>query len=48
MSKLIQVEIVFLTYHQILETNLQRNEWKLEERINHEILGVKGFMLQTK
>ena len=48
MWKLIQVEIVFLTYHQILETNLQRNKWKLEGRINHEILGVNGFMLQTK
>ena len=37
-----QVEFVFLIYHQILKTNLQGNEEKLEGIIKNEILGIKG------
>ena len=40
--KLRQVEFVFLIYHQILKTNLQGNEEKLEGIIKNEILGIKG------
>ena len=41
--KLRQVEFVFLIYHQILKTNLQGNEEKLEGIIKNEILGIKGL-----
>ena len=40
--KLRQVEFVFLIYHQILKTNLQGNEEKLEGIIKNKILGIKG------
>ena len=40
--KLRQVEFFFLTYHQILKTNLQGNEEKLEGIIKNKILGIKG------
>ena len=33
--KLRQVEVIILIYHQILVTNLQGNELKLEGRINN-------------
>ena len=33
--KLRQVEVIILIYHQILVTNLQGNESKLEGRINN-------------
>ena len=33
--KLRRVEVIILIYHQILVTNLQGNELKLEERINN-------------
>ena len=42
--KLRQVEVVTLIYHQILITNTQGNELKLEGRINNQILGVKGLV----
>ena len=41
--KLRQVEVVILIYHQILVTNLQRNQLKQEGRISNQILGVKGL-----
>ena len=41
--KLRQVEVVFLIYYQILVNNLPGNEYKLEGRINNQILGVKGL-----
>ena len=40
--KLRQVEFVFLIYYQILKTNLQGNEEKLEGIIKNKILGIKG------
>ena len=40
--KLRQVEFVFLIYHQILKTNLQGIEEKLEGIIKNKILGIKG------
>lgn len=40
--KLRQVEVDILIYHQILGTNLQGNELKIEGRIDNQILGVKG------
>ena len=40
--KLGQVEFVFLIYHQILKTNLQGNEEKLEGIIKNKILGIEG------
>ena len=36
-----EVEVVILICHQILVTNLQGNDLKLEGRINNQILGVK-------
>ena len=41
--KLRQVEVDILIYHQILGTNLQGNELKIEGRIDNQILGVKGL-----
>ena len=38
-----QVEVVILIYDQILITNLQENVRQLEERINNQILGIKGL-----
>ena len=44
--KLRQVGVVILIYmyHQILVTDLQRNEWKLEGRIYNHIFTVKGLL----
>lgn len=39
-----QVEVVFLTQHQIPLTNLQGNMWQLVRRIHNQILGIKGFI----
>ena len=36
-TKTYQVEVVVLICHQILVTNLQRNMYQLEGRINHQI-----------
>ena len=41
--KLRQVEVDILIYQQILGTNLQGNELKIEGRIDNQILGVKGL-----
>ena len=38
-----QAAIVTLIQHQILVTNLQRNVWQQEGRIDKQILRVKGF-----
>ena len=37
-----QVEVAILIEHQILTTTAQGNVWQLEERINNQILEVKG------
>ena len=44
----VQVELVMLIWHQILITNLQRNDKQLEGSIENQILGVtlvKNFMV---
>ena len=46
--KLRQIEVVILIYHQILITNSQGNELKLEGRINNQILGVKRLRSNTE
>ena len=43
-SQTYQAAIVTLIYHQILVTNLQRNVWQQEGRIDKQILRVKGFL----
>ena len=45
--KLTQVEEVILIYHQILLNNLQGNELKLEGRIDHQILRIKGLNVKS-
>ena len=40
-----QVQDIILIEHQILLTNLQRNLYQQEERINNQILGVKGLII---
>ena len=42
-----QVEVVIFIQHQILVTNLQGDVLQLEERINNQILGLKGLRAST-
>ena len=42
-KKTYQEAVFILILHQILVTNLQGSVWQQEERINNQILAVKGL-----
>ena len=44
----LNIEVVIMIYHKILETNLQGNKKQLEGRIDNQILGVKQFKITTR
>ena len=44
----LNIEVVIMIYHKILETNLQGNKKQLEGRIDNQVLGVKQLKITTR
>ena len=44
----LNIEVVIMIYHKILETNLQGNKKQLEGIIDNQVLGVKQLKITTR